>query len=545
MSELLHPVVQQVLERRGLDTPEKQADFLYPKYELHDPFLLQGMKEGVSRVETAIAKQELIAVYGDYDIDGLAATTLMAEGLKAAGAKVICYIPDRFEEGYGINQLALQTLMDKGAKLVVSVDCGVGSVAEVKWAAAQGLDIVVTDHHSPPEILPEAVAVINPKLPANEYPFKDLAGVGVAFKFIQALQQKSGKPELGQEKWLLDLVALGTACDMVSLLDENRILTKYGLTVMHKTRRAGLKALAEVSGISIADVASYHMGFVFGPRLNAAGRIEHAKKSLQLIQAADYTQALGLAADLNVLNTQRRADQDRIFRAASEQAEKYLDDPLLVLAGEDWSHGVVGIVASKLVERWHKPALVLQIMGATAKGSARSIGAFNLAGALTANAAHLQRYGGHHFAAGLTLKTANIDKFRRAICEYYLSLGLDAEAGEDSREPDLEVDDFARLDWELWEAMGRLEPYGNGNPEPIFRIKSAKLVLVQRVGVDKKHLRLKLTDQTGITLGAIAFGLAEKHPNLKEGQLVEADFQLAKNEFQGRRELQLVIADLR
>jgi single-stranded-DNA-specific exonuclease len=466
------------------------------------------------------------------------------EGLHQAGAKVRSYIPNRFEEGYGINQKALGELIAQGVQLVVSVDCGVGSAKEIKWAKAQGLDVIVTDHHTPPEILPEAIPVLNPKVPGDQYPFKDLAGVGVAFKVIQALQQRLGKPAAGQEKWLLDLVALGTSCDMVALVGENRVLAKYGLLVMHKTRRAGLKALADVSGTNIAEVASYHLGFIFGPRLNAAGRIEHAQKSLQLMQAEQSEQAALLAQELNVLNTQRRADQERIFKAADEQALQYVDDPVLVLAADDWSHGVVGIVASKLVEKWHKPAIVMHILGASTKGSARSIGAFNLAEALAAQADLLQRFGGHHFAAGLTLKTSRLDEFRQAICAYYLELGIDPEAGEESLEPDVELDNFASLDWDLWTALQQLEPYGNGNPEPIFRLKNAKVVSVQRVGVDKKHLRLKLADQQGTIMPAIGFGQAERHPNLKEGQAVEVHFQLSKNDFQGRSDLQLMVAEL-
>lgn len=540
-------LINEILDRRGYSSAEQRAVFLNPDYVQHghDPFLMQDMPQAIARLQQAIEQQEQIAVYGDYDIDGIAATCLMVEGLQAAGAKVISYIPDRFEEGYGLNQKALEYLLEQGVNLVVTVDCGVASAKEIKWAKQQGLDVIVTDHHSPPEILPEAIPVINPKVPGDQYPFKDLAGVGVAFKVIQALQQKTGQPEAGQEKWLLDLVALGTTCDMVALVDENRMLTKYGLLVMQKTRRPGLRALANVAGIDIKQISTYHLGFMFGPRLNAAGRLEHAKHSLELMQATNQAVALELAEKLNQLNLQRRADQARIFTEANRQAEQHHQDPVLVLADAGWSHGIVGIVASNLVERWHKPALVLQILGATAKGSARSVGAFNLAAGLQATAAHLLRYGGHHFAAGLTLKTKNIEAFRQAICAHFESLGIDASEAEASEEPDIELPDFSVLDWPLWQQLQLLEPFGNGNPEPIFQIEGLKVVAVSRVGQDKKHLRLRLADAGGRTLGGIGFRQGEHHPNLKEGQRLTVDFQLSKNEYMGNSELQLVVADLR
>ncbi len=541
----LHPLVGDLLKGRGLAGAELDA-YLRPDYDqhLHDPFLLTDMKPAVERVLAAITAKQKIIIYGDYDIDGLTASAVMLDALGQLGGQAEAYIPDRFEEGYGLNLEALKKLQTGGADLIISVDCGVTAVVEAEWARANDLDLIITDHHAVPAQIPAALAVINPKRPDDPYPFKELAGVGVAFKLVQALQAKAGKPAAGQEKWLLDLVALGTVCDVVPLVGENRVLAKYGLQVLTKTRRPGLVALAEVAGVDLAEIKSYNLGFMLGPRLNAAGRLEHAAKALELLTTTEPARAREIADELNQLNRQRQTDQAAILASAITQAGTYPGDDVLVLADTNWSHGIVGIVASKLVERYRRPVLVAQILGATTKGSARSTGNFNMVEALTAAKAHLIKYGGHRYAAGYTLKTAKLAALRRALNQHYRQVtgGIEPSALTTA---ELEVTGFDQLDWDLQAGLNQLEPFGHGNPQPIFGLTGTKVVSVSRVGADAKHLRLTFTDHAGQIFPAIAFNLAEQHPNLTAGQTVDISFQLARNDFNGQSSLQLVVAEIK
>lgn len=537
-------IVRKILIQRGLLEASDIEAFLNPSYDAHlaDPFLMTDMNPAVERIIAAIQAGETIVIYGDYDIDGITASAVMLETIADLGGSATSYIPDRFEEGYGINLAALKKLKSQGVGLVISVDCGITSVKEARWAAKNGLDLIITDHHSVPEVIPDAVAVINPKRPDDEYPFKDLAGVGVAFTLARALQSTTGKPEMGQEKWLLDLVALGTVCDVVTLVGENRVLAKYGLMVMNKTRREGIKALAEVSGV-IGEISSYHLGFVFGPRMNAAGRLEHAARSLELIMTNNAQRAQEIALELDALNRRRRTDQDRILEAASKQAELYSDDSILVLAAEDWSHGIVGIVASKLVERWRKPTLIMQIMGDTTKGSARSLGDFNLVKALQAVKDNFIKFGGHHYAAGYTLETVRIDQLRQDLNAYAISIGLkgpmEVVAGFD-----LELPDLRDLGWDLLADLQKMEPFGNANPKPRFFTADLKVVDLRWVGQQKNHLKLSLADQFGRRLSGIGFDLLAKQSQLAVGSRINAIFQLDRNDFNGSSSLQIIVHDI-
>ncbi len=545
-TSVLPTIIKQILTTRGYDSPTKIDDYLSPDYDkhLHDPFKLTGMAEAVDRLIEAIKLKQRVVIYGDYDIDGITASAVLIEGMRYHGLTAESYIPDRFEEGYGINLAALQLLKADGYDLVVSVDCGVTSAREVDWANANGLDTIITDHHSVPEELPRTI-VINPKQPGDDYPFKDLAGVGVAFKLIQALQHRTGLPQAGQEKWLLDLVALGTICDIVTLVGENRVLAYYGLKVMRKTRRVGLKALAGVSRVPIDQIRSYHLGWSLGPRLNAAGRLEHARRSLELMLTNDGRIALDIASQLDELNRQRQADQAVIYKQANQQASQYANDPILVLASPDWSHGIVGIVASKLVEEWGKPVLLAQIIGDNAKGSARSIGGFNLVEGLRAVSNHFSRFGGHYFAAGFTLKTADLEPLRRDLIAYCRTKPVDDGGVSDSKLPEAAISSLDQVDWDLHAYLDRLEPFGNGNPQPIFAGQDLKVMMVNRLGVDKTHLKLTLRDASGRSIDAIGFGLAPDHPDLKVGQQVGATFQVTKNEYLGNASLELMLVSLR
>ncbi len=365
----------------------------------------------------------------------------------------------------------------------------------------------------------------------------------MAFKLVQALQQRTGVPAAGQEKWLLDLVALGTVCDVVELVGENRVLASYGLKVMRRTRRIGLRALANIGGVDIASINSHHLGFVLGPRLNAAGRLEHAARSLELLQTTDAERAASISEELDQLNRQRRSDQETIFTAADRQAEMRPDDAVLLLADTGWSHGIVGIVASKLAEKWQKPVLVAQTMGEVTKGSGRSIGNFNLVEALRANVPLLTKFGGHYYAAGFTLPTDRLDELRTALNTYH------AEHADTYVRPELEADaelsGLETADWELLGQLSLLEPYGQGNREPLLSLTDLTLKDTRRIGKDQTHLKLTLADDGKATMGAIGFGLALTHPDLKAGQPVTVFAHLNKNEFRGESTLQLVVRDIR
>lgn len=532
-------IVREILAKRGMDEG-KMAAFLFPDFarDLHDPYLMLDMDKAVDRIVVARERGERVAIYGDYDIDGITASTVLLEMMGHLGVAAESYIPDRFEEGYGINQDALATLKAKGFDLVVSVDCGITSVKEAKWAQDNGLDLIITDHHAVPEVIPEAVAVINPKRSDDPYPFKDLAGVGVAFKLAQALQQRTGVPAEGQEKWLLDVVALGTVCDVVTLVGENRVLASYGLKVMRRTRRPGLRALATVGGARIDDITAYHLGFVLGPRMNAAGRLEHAARSLQLMLTDDPVVAGHIARELDALNTQRKADQQRIYEAAEMMAQQYASDPIIVLSGAEWSHGVVGIVASKLVERWHKPVLIAQNMGETTKGSARSVPGFNMVEALRSCQELFIKMGGHYFAAGYTLPSERFDDLRVALCQYAVEHPADPYV--DDVPADVELEGLHDVDWELLHDIALLEPFGAGNVRPMLRLGGLQLVDKRTMGKDGTHLRLGLSDGTD-HLSGVGFGLAEAYRYLPVGAEVEIIGYLNKNEYNGNVSIQLMI----
>lgn len=543
LDQVIPPLVRRILVGRGMDDDQAIREFLVPNYDrdLADPALLLDMPKAVDRLAEAITRREQVAVYGDYDIDGLTATALLCEALKINGLDPIAYIPDRFEEGYGINQQALAKLQGQGVQLVISVDCGITSYAEAQWARENGLDLIITDHHAVPDQIPPAIAVINPKRPGDPYPGKDLAGVGVAFKLVQALARQTGLPAPGQEKWLLDLVAFGTVCDVVSLTGENRALVHFGLKVLAKSRRIGLGALAEVAGFQLAEVRAQHLGFRLGPRMNAAGRLEHAARSLELLQTGDSERCAEIAQELDELNTQRRVDQEGIVVGALAQAETYPDDAVLVLADSAWSHGIVGIAASKVAEQLMKPVLVAQVMGEFTKGSARSVVGFDIIAALRARPELFLKYGGHAFAAGFTLPTKRLDDLRTHLNEYW----KDHEPVEQTNTfaSEVTVTSLDQLDWDVMSALEMLEPFGNGNPEPIIELAEMNVSQVSRMGNMGKHVRLIFRDSSGGRLAAVGFGWGERIDRLLK-RPVRYTGILNKNTYQGTTSLQFQIKDV-
>ena len=579
-------IFDEILKKRGLDTPEKRDAFLNPSYDTrHDPFLLPDMDKAVERLVKAHKDQEKITIYGDYDIDGLTATTILLDALASFGFEYVdAFIPNRFVEGYGLTVDAVERIAQTGAKLIITVDCGSLSTKEIERTNELGVDVIVTDHHNVQAVQPPAVAVINPKrllqdypdayeslllkgagpvaksAPTSEksvilseagaaplgatrasvklYPFLDLAGCGVAFKLVQALQTRLDGLASGQEKWLLDLVALGTVCDVVTLVDENRANVYWGLKVLSKTRRPGLKALMAVARVEPEKVNARSLGFGLGPRMNAAGRLETAQIALDMLTATDSMVAYEKAQELDTLNMARRADQDEIYKAALTQAEAYKDDSVLVVSAPEWNHGIVGIVAAKLLEKFGKPAFVLQEMGDEAKGSARSYGNFSAADAIRSADDIVTKGGGHRLAAGVTLPTKNIDAFRKRINEFYDTQGL--KIAEEQKKLLPEADVLAEIDHvseELIEKIAALEPFGSGNPQPILHSSDLKVTYVRRMGSDGQHIKLETRSKSGVVIQFLAFN-APEHFFVEIGTEVSVWYQPDINEWQGRRSVE-------
>ena len=528
---------EQILTARGLMTRAARQAFLQPDYMAvkHDPFLLPDMKKAVARLKQAREQGEKIVIYGDYDIDGLSATALLLDAFGKFGFEdVDAFIPNRFVEGYGMTMGAVDKVRNMGAGLIVTVDTGSLCHAEIEYASSLGIDTVVTDHHNVAETPPPSVAAVNPKFPGHTYPFRDLCGAGVAFKLVQALQTElDGLPD-GYEKWLLDLVALGTVCDIVTLADENRANVYWGLEVLKKQQRPGLKALMAVAGIEPEQVNARHLGFGLGPRMNAAGRLETAQHALDMLVARDGLAALEASEKLEELNVKRRIIQDAIFEEACVQAEQLADDRVLVVSSDGWNHGVIGIVASKLVEKYKKPVFIIGERGEEATGSARSFGDFSAADAVRAADDIIIKGGGHGAAAGVTLETEKIGDFRRCVNEFYDSLQLTNQERYLLPRADVEIDDFSEITEELIENLAKMEPFGNGNPEPVLKIARASVLSMRRMGTDGQHVKLALRDKNGKVLQMLAFNAPEEFFR-EPGDEVVVWFQSTVNEWQGVR----------
>jgi single-stranded-DNA-specific exonuclease len=529
---------EEVLRARGI-TGEARKLFLAPVYDgWHDPFLLPDMQAAVARLVTARERQERIAIYGDYDIDGLSATALLLDAFDSFGFKhVTPFIPNRFSEGYGLTRGAVEKLAEGGAKLIVTVDTGSLSHKEVARANELGVDVIVTDHHNVADTPPPAVATVNPKRPESRYPFADLAAVGVAFKLVQALQTRLDGLAHGQEKWLLDLVALGTVCDIVTLLDENRTNVYWGLKVMANTRRPGLKALMALAGVSPDKVTARSLGFSLGPRMNAAGRLETAQYALDMLRADDPKMALEKAQMLEELNAVRRSDQDKIYKEAILQAEMFSSDPVLVVSDPRWSHGIIGIVAAKLLEKYKKPTFVLQELGEESKGSARSYGDFSAADAIRSADDLITKGGGHKLAAGVTMPTKNIPAFRQRINEFYRSNNLFNQPALLLPKADGSVTNFTDINQQLFSELALLEPFGNGNPEPIFMTDGVMVMNKRQMGDAGQHVKLELMDSGGNLMQFLAFS-APDHFFVEPGERVKVWFQPTVNEWQGRSSIE-------
>jgi single-stranded-DNA-specific exonuclease len=540
----VNPIVRQILFARGYETPGAARGFLAGEPPHPNPFDLPHMSALVGRLRQAISDQEEIAVYGDYDVDGITGLVVLISTLEALGARVRPYIPHRMTEEYGLNRQALARLRRAGVRVVVTVDCGIRSVGEIAYGRKIGLDILVTDHHSVPEALPSAV-LVNPKLAGSRYPFPDLAGVGVAYRVAQGLiraarrtARRSTPPAEIAEDSFLDLVALGTVADLVPLVGENRSLVREGLARLNATARPGLLALFEVAGISPGHVDSEEIAFGLAPRLNAAGRLDTALRAYELLSTEAEDRARELANELQEINVQRRALTEELGRKARETWRTGPDEPVIFVAGPDFHKGIVGLVASRLTDEFYRPSLVIEVDGEHSRGSARSIPEFNITEALTECADLLARYGGHAMAAGFTLATDRLDAFQRRLLEV-------ARARLDGIElvPKVDVDAVQPLSdatWETARALEMLRPFGQGHPAATLVSRNVQVRDARVVG--EKHLLLKVSDGR-VVWDAIAFRQAQALEDL--APRLDLAYSLSVRQWQGQPRLRLVIEDLR
>lgn len=539
------PILKQILFNRGMGNYDEASAFLraLPGFDTN-PFQLTGMDAAVDRILFAINHNEPIAVYGDYDVDGVTATALLVDALHALGANVRHYIPNRFEEGYGLNKDALDTLHADGVKLVITVDCGIRSPDEALHARDLGLDLVISDHHHPDgENLPTAFAVINPKQQGDPYPDKDLAGVGIAYKLAEALTQKMNGQSMNLKLAdLLDLVALGTVADLAPLVGENRSMVRKGLRQIRETKRQGLYSLCNVAKTQIGKITAGNIGFMLGPRLNASGRLESALASFELLTTTDVMRAGQLAQQLDVQNYHRQS----LTRSTQDQAQQIAmsEDPdafLLFAAHENFNPGVVGLAASRLTEVFYRPAIVASKGPEETRGSCRSIPEFHITDALDLCKDLLVRHGGHAAAAGFTVRNENLPEFVSRLKE----IARDQLEGRDLRHvlsADMEVP-LSQLSFEVLSHLEYLEPTGYGNPDAVFVSRDVKIKSFRAVGSEGKHLKVTFEDERGHTFDSIGFRMGHLQSTLPHR--VDVMYHIEANEYNGRKTLQLNLKDIK
>ncbi len=585
----LPPLMRQLLHNRGIDDKIVAGNFLNPKYEnLHSPFLFKDMQKAVDRIWQAIIAQEKICIYGDYDADAVTANAVLQQAFRYLGAKVDSYIPDRFAEGYGVNLDALEKIKNDGATVIITVDCGTNSADAADFCARNNIDFIITDHHEIIGEPPKAFALINPKNPNDGYPYSEITGVGVAFKLACGIlsqvdkvlsrlepsppaslpssfvrlrrtsadrQGEGGRYVAGWEKWLLDLVAIGTVADCHSLIGENRILVKYGLKVLQKTRWTGLGALMFQAGVckdspwqprgilafdKLPD--TYTLGFVIAPRLNAAGRLEHANVALDLLMETDAIKAQEKAANLELINKRRQDLTKTILSEAKEKVMVISDRKVLALVGEGWPKGVMGLVAGKLAEEYYKPVIVLEQTEQLCTGSARTAGEFNLIEALKFSSEHLLKFGGHKQAAGLSLDRSKFELFYQKILEH-----ADLSIGDKNPDKILELEaelDESQLSVATCQMLQQLEPFGVDNIKPKFLISGMKILSSRTVGASGQHSQYQL-QKGNRQISAIAFNSAFLEKSFKLGDTVDVAAELIEDNWNGNSNVKLKIVDLK
>ena len=542
------PIVAALLISRGYESVEDAHKFLNPSYEnLREPFLMKGMKEAVGRILRAIENREKILIWGDYDVDGTTGTVVLRKALEILGAETGFHVPNRFTEGYGINIPALEKAKEKGFSLVISVDCGIRSFEPLIWAKENGMDVIVTDHHLSDEGRgnPPAYAVVNPNQPGCEYPDKNLAGVGVAFKLVHALLREKGKENL--VRGFLKIVAIGTIADIMKLTGENRAIVTLGLQDLPKAHNFGLKALMEISDCR-SEMTSYHIGFRIAPRINAAGRMENARQVVELFEAESFEKARELAGILDSRNRERQKIQREITELALleyvENGGSRKQSHVAVIAGENWHRGVIGLAASKITEKLHRPSIVISLENGIGHGSARSIAGYHLLNGLESCGDLMEQFGGHAAAAGMKIKFENIEKLREMVNQHAI-----ANLSDEDLIPELKIDAVVSsntLGLPLVEDLKRLEPFGMGNRKPTFVTRDLFLQSDPFV-MKEKHLKLKLKDAGGKQFEAVWWDGVEKskEQTLKPKSRIELAYTPEANVWNGNTRLQLVVEDLR
>lgn len=551
----INGIVLQLLYGRGLTEQEDIDAFLNPNYDVHvsDPFLFKDMEKAVARLFEAIEKREKVMVYGDYDADGVCSTVILYSALKSLGLEVDIYIPFRDTEGYGLNKKISQWIVDQKFNLVFTVDCGVSNVEEIDIIMSGGADVIVLDHHQEPLNRPNAFAIINPSLEDSGYPFKKLCGAGVVFKFVQAVilkQEENNSPiklPVGFDKWMLDLVAIATIGDICPLLGENRVLVKYGLVVLEKMRRPGLKKMIDqINGTYAQKLDSQFIGWRIVPRLNAAGRIKHASASFELLIKDQPEDVIRLADELDANNKVRQQITDKALKEAISQiGDVGPDKKILFAVNENWQSGIVGLVSGRLKDLYGRPALAFTKEGDKFVASGRSIKEFDITAALKKCQDVLVRFGGHAQACGLTIiGEENLEKFK-----VMLTAIADEQLGDWQPQPVLEIEAEVKLidiNWVLWEDMEKFEPFGEGNPKPRFASYNLKIEQVQAIGNDGKHLKVMVTQDENPNLHKlIGFSFGDWCARLNVGDKIDIVFEFDVNEWNGNRELQLKIIDLK
>lgn len=522
--------IARVLVLRGIDTYDKAKAYFRPTLEqLHDPFLLGGMEPAVARVLEALSKKEELLVFGDYDVDGTNGAAMLYLFLQDIGAAVRFYIPDRIKEGYGISQIGIDRAKENGVTLLIAVDCGITAVEQVEYARSLGIDVIICDHHEPGAELPAAVAVLDPINRGDPYPFKNLCGCGVGFKLVQGLARRLGKEEtVGQ---YLDFVTLASTADIVPLVGENRVLVKHGLELINKNPRPGIRALINAAGLQVGGISSGNIVFVLAPRINAVGRLGDAMRAVELLVSVDPAEAAQMAQVLEEENRNRRRIDEDTFAKAQALAETVFDmevDSALVLHQEDWHPGVIGIVASRMVEKYYKPSIMLATVDGVAKGSARSISGFDIYKALKRCEDKLIQFGGHKYAAGLTVEISRLDEFRDAFNSVVKELMTD-----DLKKPEIRIDTdllLSEVNPRFMRILNEFGPFGPGNMRPVFHSKDLEVQGSPRV-VGKNHLRFKVK-QNGRSFDAIGFGLGDLISRVTPGKKnLEAVFSIEENDW--------------
>ena len=532
-------ILAKILANRGISDDREMELFLKPtRGDFHDPFLMPDMEIAVNRILKAIHQDEKIIIYGDYDADGITSVTVLKKFLEERGIVVGTYIPNRISEGYGLNIGAVKNIYEQGYNLIITVDCGITGTEEIDYANSLGMEVIVTDHHEPADKLPKALAIVDTKRKDNKYPFTQLAGVGVVFKLIQAFSIKVG---IEQKEYLkyLDIVCIGTISDIVPLVDENRVIAKLGLLLVAQTRNPGLKALLKITGFN--NINSTTISFGIAPRINACGRMGNEKLALELFLSNNYEAAEKLAIKLNEYNKKRQAIEKQIYDEAVEIIEQEnQDNSCIVLGNDDWSHGIIGIVASKITEKYYKPSILVCYEGNMGKGSGRSIQGFDLHEALMECGDSLEKFGGHEMAVGITIKRENFSKFRDSLERYAKKKQIDKLV------PVIKIDCelmLKEINIDSIKSLQLLEPFGEANQEPLFFIKNLKINSIRALS-EGKHLKVGLREDKYI-IDAIGFNMGEFSEKFMIDDKVDIIGSLSINSFNGVENMQIILKDIR